>query len=277
MFSVVGVSAQNDSLLRVMSFNVKYDNPNDGPHSWSNRKLVCIDMIQKSHADIIGFQEVLHSQLSDLTEGLPGFKYVGVGRKDGATEGEYSVILYRSDRFEVLSSETFWLSEAPDSVASVGWDASMERICTWAVFMDKRLKEKIAVFNTHFDHIGEKARNSSSDLILNRMEKIAMDLPVILTGDFNADSDSRTIQKLTSGDFLVDSRNLCSQTSGPEWTFHGFGKVPENERTQIDFIFFRKDFFDVVAHSHLFQSSDQTYYSDHNPVLTVLHRTIKNE
>lgn len=268
-----GIWAQEVSELRVMSFNIRYENQNDGLHNWKNRKADCIDLIKSCQADIIGLQEVVHSQLSDLNSALPEFNYTGVGRKDGATEGEYSAIFYRSDRFDVLASGTFWLSESPESVASVGWDASMERICTWVVMNDNKLNEKIAVFNTHFDHTGEEARSHSSDLILKRMEEIAFGLPVILTGDFNADSHSRAIQKLTAGDFLVNSRLLCHETSGPEWTFHGFGNVPVNERRQIDFIFFRKDCFEVIAHFHYVLSGNQFFYSDHNPVLTVLRRT----
>lgn len=266
------VIGQNGPPLTVMTFNVRYDNPSDGVHSWKNRLTSITDLIQQSGADIIGFQEVLYSQLLDLTDAFPDYLHVGVGRKDGDTQGEYCVIMYRKNRFRCVESGTFWLSPYPDSIGSVGWDASMERICTWGIFRDLQIQEDVAVFNTHLDHVGENARNKSADLILHHLEKLSSEIPVILMGDFNADQETLTYKKLAHHNLLVDSRTICGQIKGPDWTYHGFGQVAENVRTSIDFVFVRNGFFEVTYHEHIFHKMGRTYYSDHNPVLVKLQR-----
>ena len=135
--------------------------------------------------ELIGFQEVTHSQLLFLTDELSSYEFIGVGRDDGKTKGEYSPIFYNKNNFRLITENTFWLSKTPEKV-SVGWDASMERICTYGLIEDKRSNKRIWVFNTHLDHIGKDARARSIELILDTIEKLnEEDNPIILTGDFN--------------------------------------------------------------------------------------------
>ncbi|MGB5555573.1 MAG: endonuclease/exonuclease/phosphatase family protein, partial [Flavobacteriaceae bacterium] len=121
---------------KVMTYNIKYDNVSDTVNNWNDRKEAMVDQLKKHDPGIIGMQEVLYGQLEYLDESLPDFEYVGVGRDDGKQKGEFSPILYNSKKFALLRSNTFWLSKTPEKV-SVGWDAALERICTYALFEDK--------------------------------------------------------------------------------------------------------------------------------------------
>jgi endonuclease/exonuclease/phosphatase family metal-dependent hydrolase len=170
----------NTQNIKVISYNIRYNNPNDKVNIWSNRKSTVIEFISNENADFVGMQEVLSSQLIDLMNLLPRYNYIGVGRDDGKIRGEYSPILFNNNKYEVLESDTFWLSETPNEI-SVGWDASMERICTYGLFKNLNSNKKIWIFNTHFDHVGTLAREKSVELIIDKINKLnEMNYPVLL-------------------------------------------------------------------------------------------------
>ena len=184
------------SEIKVISYNIRYNNSNDGINIWENRRSTVINFIIDENPDFAGLQEVTYSQLIFLTESLKDYDYIGVGRDDGKTKGEFSPIFYNKNKYKVLTNDTFWLSSTPEKV-SIGWDASMERICTYGLFENLDTKERLLVFNTHFDHIGNHAREKSTDLILKKINSIkSKDIPVILTGDFNLNDDNFSIKKI---------------------------------------------------------------------------------
>ena len=255
--------------LNLMTFNIRYDNPADSANNWKYRKAFATEMIRNNDVDVLGTQEVLFSQLNDIRVLLPEYAYEGVGRKDGKTEGEFSAVFYKKAKFELLKSGTFWLSENPTYVGVKGWDAAIERIVTWVLLKEKSTGKEFAFINTHFDHIGQVARRESAKLLLSKADEIAKDLPVIVTGDFNATPDSEVIRIITdvnSSNHLTDSRSLAPSILGPAWTFHGFGKVPMETRSVIDYIFV-KNGVSVSQLSVISEMSGSTYLSDHNPVL----------
>ena len=193
--------------LKVLSYNIRYNNPNDGVNHWEYRKQTIANFINEENPDFAGLQEVTHSQLEFLLSNLIDYDYVGVGRDDGKQKGEYSPIFFDSNKFSFLEGDTFWLSETPNSI-SVGWDASMERICTYGLFEERKLKRKIFVFNTHFDHVGDLARKNSAVLLIKKIKELNVNkYPVILTGDFNLDSFSETI-KLLQKEFIDSNKNI---------------------------------------------------------------------
>ena len=271
---LISTSACNDEkmILNVMSFNIRYDTPNDGENYWPFRKDFATNMIRYYEVDILGTQEVTFRQLNDMLEALPEYSYVGVARDDGKTSGEYSAVLYRKDRFKVLDSNTFWLSEDPSAIGVKGWDAAITRVVTWAILKDNKTGKRLAVFNTHFDHRGSLARIESARLLVSEVEKIAGDLPVIITGDFNATPDSEVITILTDNNnniALSDTRSLAEVTYGPDWTYHGFGQTSLENRRIIDFVFVNPK-VSVKSHAIISETLNNTYLSDHNPVLVKL-------
>jgi len=250
--------------IKAITYNIKYDNITDTVNNWNNRKVAMVNLLNQHQPEFIGMQEVLYRQLEYLNEALTAYKYIGVGRDDGKQKGEFSPILYNADSYEALESSTFWLSKTPDKI-SVGWDAAMERICTYGLFQDKISKEKIWVFNTHFDHIGVKARKKSVKLILKKIKQFNGDkLPVILMGDFNLTPLEKPIQLLQK---KMDDALLLSKTTlvGPKGTFNGFNVHDPMER-RIDYIFTQE--FDIKSYHHIDERlKSGKHISDHLPVL----------
>ena len=250
--------------LRVMSYNIRLDLASDGPNAWPHRKDAVAGLITSQRADLVGVQEALPVQLSDLDERLPQFGRFGVGRAADRS-GEYSAVFYRRDRFDVLRQDTFWLSETPDVAGSRGWDAAHERIATWGQLRDKRSGQVFFVFNTHLDHVGEVARREGTRLLLARISELAGDHPVILTGDFNAAPDSEPYGMVIAGglrDAMLASRGAHV---GPTSTWNGFRAIEPQRR--IDFVFVRGA-VDVLEHEIADDMTDQGRFpSDHLPVI----------
>jgi endonuclease/exonuclease/phosphatase family metal-dependent hydrolase len=262
LLSFMSVFPIFENTLEVVSYNIRYDNSQDGENQWDIRKETLASYLLKSSPDIIGMQEVLNNQLADLSNFLKEYKYVGVGREDGKTKGEYSPIFYRKSKLKVLMSSTFWLSETPQKI-SVGWDAALERICTYALFIDRKSKKQFWVFNTHFDHLGEIARSESVNLILERISILNVnDYPILVTGDLNLTPETLPIKKFQSNlnDVLSDL-NINDPKYG---TFNGFD-ITKNANRRIDYIFQKG--FRVLSAEHMWiKTPKDLWASDHHPV-----------
>jgi Metal-dependent hydrolase len=258
-----------DAGINVMTYNVRYDNPEDSLNNWKYRKENAANAIRFYDIDILGTQEVLHKQLLDMKSLLPEYEVIGVGRKDGKEQGEYSALWFKKSRFSLVKSGYFWLSQTPDVPGSLGWDGACERIATWAILKDKRTNKSLFVLNTHFDHVGKVARRESVKLLLNNINKIGQKLPVIVTGDFNSDPSSSVIKSLTDSNnalHLTDSRVVSPLVYGPGWSFHDFGRLPIKDRELIDYIFVRGG-IKVLKYGVLAETNNTTYLSDHTPVM----------
>ena len=262
LLSFMSVFSIFENTLDVVSYNIRYDNSQDGENQWDIRKETLASYLLKSSPDIIGMQEVLNNQLADLSNFLKEYKYVGVGREDGKTKGEYSPIFYRKSKLKVLMSSTFWLSETPQKI-SVGWDAALERICTYALFIDRKSKKQFWVFNTHFDHLGQIARSESVNLILEQISILNVnDYPILITGDLNLTPETLPIKKFQSNlnDVLSDL-NLNDPKYG---TFNGFD-ITKDANRRIDYIFQKG--FRVLSAEHLWIKTPKGLWaSDHHPV-----------
>lgn len=250
--------------LNYATINMRYDNPEDSANNWKFRKERMAKFITDQALDIFGTQELLNNQVEDLKALLPDYTMVGVGRDNGKTEGEYAALFYRTDRFEALSSGTFWLSQHPDSVGSMGWDAACTRIATWVKFRDKQNGKIFMSVNTHFDHVGEVARRESALLIIKKIKEIVGDNPTIVTGDFNVTDESDAYHTITTNEYVLkDARKIAEKATGANYTWHDFGKAPEDERGIIDFIFVTPSI--TVKSDFIPQEDPQALLSDHNP------------
>ena len=262
----------NTKNIKVISYNIRYNNPNDKVNIWSNRKSTVIEFISNENADFVGMQEVLSSQLIDLMNLLPRYNYIGVGRDDCKIRGEYSPILFNNNKYEVLESDTFWLSETPNEI-SVGWDASMERICTYGLFKNLNSNKKIWIFNTHFDNVGTLAREKSVELIIDKINKLnEMNYPVLLTGDFNLEDENKSIKKLQNE--FIDSKKDILKSNHFYGTYNGFNNVKSNKR--IDYVFFKNLILINSKHVYI-KTKAENWASDHHPVVAYLKRINEND
>lgn len=248
-----------------MSFNIRMDTPVDSLNSWQYRKDVAAQIIKMENADIVGTQEVVTNQLNDLKTRLPDYNAIGVGRQDGKEKGEHCAIFYKKDRFNVIDSGNFWLSETPLAAGVKGWDAACERITTWGILEDIESKRKVFVINTHLDHMGKIARQEGVTQLLHWADSLSNGLPIILTGDFNATPDSDVIKHVldtSNPKALVHTKDIAETKDGLSGTFHNFGKIPIDKRDFIDYIFVSSK-TKVKHHSVLPEMLNDIFISDH--------------
>lgn len=258
---LLGLSA-NAQTVELMTYNLRYDNPNDGINRWDVRKNNVINLIEKCNPDVFGTQEGLNHQLEYLNANLKAYTYVGVGRDDGKKKGEYSAIFYKKDKYKILQQSTFWLSGTPNKI-SIGWDAVLERICTYALFENIKTGNKFWVFNAHFDHVGEQAQFNSSQLIVKKIKQLnTKNYPSVFMGDLNLKPNTKAIQYLSSE--MQDSN--CKNTKNPNMgTFNAF-KHTKKVTDRIDYIFIDNNC--TIKKSRVVDCRMNTLYpSDHLPVL----------
>ena len=260
-----GIKAQQSPYgsLNIMSYNIRYNNPDDSINAWPNRKEWIKSLVKFYDTDILCIQEGLSDQV-DYLQTATGFTVEGVGRDDGKRAGEFVAIYYNPDRFVKTLSGNFWLSETPD-IPSKGWDAAIVRLCTWVRLYDKIRKQEFYVFNTHYDHMGELARNKSSELLQKQIPMIAGNNPVILTGDLNVTPQTASVDTLKT--FLNDAREVSQELPyGPDGSFNAF-KFTAPLKDRIDYIFTNNQ-IKVLKYGILSDSKDQRYPSDHLPVFS---------
>ncbi len=249
------------------TFNLRYDNPKDSGNLWKDRAPVVVSLILFHDFDILGTQEGLRNQLDDMQAGLPGYTFFGAGRDDGKSKGEHSAIFYKKDKYLVLDSGNFWLSEHPEK-SGPGWDANLNRICSWLKLKDKKSRKLFYVFNVHYDHQGVQARKESSKLILAKIQAIAGTNPVMFTGDFNGNHKSEWYLTITNSPFLKDAFFQAKNPYRNNGSFNSFqSNNPSNDI--IDHIFISKQ-FTVKRYGILTDTYHGKFPSDHFPVLAEL-------
>ena len=223
--------------MQVGSFNIRYENHGDSlrGNGWGQRCPVIAQLIQFHDFEVFGTQEGKINQLEQMKAQLPGYSYIGAGRDDGIHAGEHSAIFYKTDMFDLLDNGDFWLSPTPD-VPSKGWDAALNRVCTWGHFKVKATKQEFFYFNLHMDHIGVQARMESAKLVVEKIKEICKGKPVILTGDFNVDQTNPIYNTFTESGVLNDSYEICEIRYALDGTANGFD--PNSfTKSRIDHVF----------------------------------------
>lgn len=255
--------------LNIASYNLRYDNKGDSVKGdgWKARYPTIANIIRFNDLDVFGSQEVLHKQLLNLTDSLPGYKWLGVGRDDGKEAGEYAPIFYKTDKFKVLSNGHFWLSTDTEK-PNKGWDAVLPRICTWAYFQEIKTGFKFYFFNLHMDHVGVEARKQSSILVLSKVKQMAGKTPTILTGDFNVDQNNESYTLINTSGVLRDCYELAPIKLADNGTFNSF-KVSTVTKSRIDHVFVTKD-FKVQRYGILTNTYNGHLPSDHYPVVVAV-------
>lgn len=261
---VAGAAAQSDaSPLRVVTFNVRFGTAPDHQHAWPHRREFVQEVLGRLAPHVLGLQEALGFQLEAIAESLPAHRVLGQDRR-GGTADEYSALLVDEARLEVVEHGQFWLSETPDEVASMGWDAALPRICTWAVLRDRESGARFQVLNTHFDHRGSDARRESAVLMAARAAQ--RDLPTVLMGDLNAGVDSAPLRALREAGY-ADTLALRHPAAPPLGTFTDFTKIVGTHK--IDHVLVRGPW--VATDAEIVQwQHDGRFPSDHLPVRATL-------
>ena len=223
--------------LQVGSYNIRYENKGDSlkGNGWGQRLPIIAQQILFHDLEIFGTQEGYIGQLEGMKALLPGYEYIGVGRDDGKQAGEHSAIFYKTEVFDLLDHGDFWLSPTPD-VPSKGWDAALNRICTWGHFRVKATRQELYYMSLHMDHIGVQARMESAKLVVEKIKEICGGKPVVLTGDFNVDQNNPIYSTFVTSGILNDSYEVCEIRYALDGTANGFD--PNSFTTsRIDHVF----------------------------------------
>lgn len=261
--TLVFSTARADEKIRIMTFNVPKGNiPAEGLNTWANRAASICTFLRESQPDLLGMQEPVVSELTDILSGLDGYTMIGVARDDGSQSGEYSPIIYRTARFIVEQSGTYWLSLTPDEV-SKSWESACNRIATWAIFRDKHTGARFLYTNTHLDHVSSEARYNQMRVIKEHMQETlssAGDMPAFLTGDFNSTGTEENSPVEQAKTYLVPMNDtyLVAETK------HGVTYTFPSSKLKIDYIMGTKGVSVSDAWIHNSYYSNGQIISDHN-------------
>lgn len=245
--------------VRVMSYNIRYDNPDDRPN-WTERQGPMLAQIRFTAPDILGVQEALPHMLAALAQGLPGYAHYGKGRNDGV-QGESTAIFYSQSRFEPVRAETQWCSKTPDRPSKAD-GAGEPRIITRLVLKDRQDGALYDVRNVHFDNVSDRARSDCARQVA--AIPTAPGAHTIVLGDLNSGLDGGAYRLLATGSGLRDARPLSPIIFGPEGTFNDFDIRQSGEA--IDHIFIDAG-LGVARFATLTDSINGQVISDHYPLV----------
>ncbi|MBC7981439.1 MAG: endonuclease/exonuclease/phosphatase family protein [Armatimonadetes bacterium] len=262
--------------LKVMTFNVRYENRGDaGARAWGERVVGCVRMIRSEGLDVFGIQEGLHGQVADLRASLPDYDFHGVGRDDGKRRGEYAGIFFRKDRFDhdVEKSGTVWLSETPDQAGSKSWGNDIPRVASWVRLVDRTCARGVWVVNMHLDHRNQISREKSVRSMARKLVKMNVDdEAVVWLGDFNAVEGNDAL-------LFLNGRATKEPVDGFAGLKETFNALHPRERARGSLHFWMSDPSRQWKVDHIFVSpraevlesrvlkSGEPYLSDHFPVV----------
>lgn len=260
---------QPSDSLRVMTYNLRFAS-STGANAWPQRRPIMHELIETISPDLMGTQEGLHDQLTDIAHDLTGYAWIGVGRDDGKSAGEFMALFYRKSRLEPISTNYFWLSDTPEIPGSTTWGNKNRRMVTTVRFKDLKTRKDFYAMDTHFDHEVQIAREKSAELVRKRIADLKTTLPILLIGDFNAPAGkNKAYQMLVDDKFFDDTWNLAKERKGEGLgTFNGFKAVPQNGN-RIDWILI-KGKCNVDREEIAMFSKDGKFPSDHCPVVADL-------
>lgn len=264
--SSIELNEVTDNTISVMTYNIRYDfwaqTEEEKLNSWKNRAPIMSKLLNECKPSIICMQEVTHSQEFYMKRFLKGYNVV-VNYRENGISAEGTMIFYRTDLFDLVKSETFWLSETPD-VVSKSWGSTNYRTCTINVLKDKRTQATFLVADTHLDTKSDSVRLKQVCVILNKIK--SYNLPTLLMGDFNSSYYSETIQEVKTS--LSDiGVGWADEKAG---TYNGFRSGAISYGAKIDWIFKTNDSFVVNKYAVITNSYDGRYPSDHFPIYAEL-------
>ena len=277
-FCCADVAGAAELELRVMSFNIRYGSANDGKNHWKNRREMVFEVIRDHPSDVVGLQEALRFQMDEIREAHPVYSEIGVAREDGNNEGEYSSVLYRTDRFGVGESGTFWFSDTPEVAGSNTWGNACVRICSWARLIETKTGKAFYIYNLHLDHVSQPSREKSAVLLAERIRNRRYKEPFVVTGDFNSGENNPVIKYLRGEIAIEGPDGSRAKTSVPMIdTFRVLHPDVKDVRTahefkgtkqgnKIDYVFVPPG-TKVLEAEILYDNVDGRYPSDHYPVI----------
>lgn len=255
--------------LKIITCNIRVDVPEDkrADDGWAQRREFCAEVIRNQRADVICLQECQHAHITFLRAQLPQYDAYGLANP-GLLYHPINSILFRRERFELISAGGFWLSTTPHVAGSKSWDSHSARFANWVQLRERATGREFRSWNTHLDHIGQTAREKGAELINQACQAYPKEYPQFLTADFNAGARNPAIMALKAGGW-TDTYEAVHGSQDPGFTFHAFkgaqypgGTANGGLKPKIDFVFCRGTVKPTAA-AILRDSREGRYPSDH--------------
>ena len=261
--------------VRLITFNILFDYGDEKAYSWKSRKDRAFSLLRFHAPDIFCLQEPLQSQVDDFSKHFCEYDFLSAGCEDGISAGQHMSIFFLKEKFTLLESGKFGLSENPEKLGLVGWDAKNPRLALWTKLSQKSTGKVFFIVCTHLDHKGENARQQGALLLCDRIQKISKEFPVLVCGDFNANTSSKAYKTMTNCEFLDCANVQTSINYNQPYSYHKFllGKGQEEMQKYeddprvlkiIDHIFYKGD-MEILRHGILGDNYEGEYPSDHLP------------
>lgn len=250
--------------IRIATWNIRCVEKSDSLRgdAWSKRAPEVAKVVRFQNFEILGVQEDSPIHQTMLRELLPEYDFV-IG---DSTNG--NAILYLAERFEVLDKGLFWYSPGMEPQKK-GWDAKHLRYCNWTHFLDKRTRQDLFVFNTHWDNRGDTARIESANLTVKMIPEIAGNSPVIFMGDLNIKPDRKPLRILEKDSVFLNAAKASSVVYAPEGSFTKY-RMDRQSKETLDHIFYRGILkilrFGILRETY-FDGETFRFPSDHHPVM----------
>jgi endonuclease/exonuclease/phosphatase family metal-dependent hydrolase len=267
------VSAQ--VTLDAMTFNIRTSNGRDGENSWSYRKDLVVDTIERFAPQVVGLQEALDEQIEYLDTMLPDYRWLGIDRglNGGFGLSESTPIFYRHGQLSPIESGNFWLTSTPDVPPQRPTGDRRRRgggrIVTWARFHHRETGRQVYVFNTHFTLRRGASQLDSADLIATRVAALPEGTAVVAMGDFNNSAEDSDTWRVATSRGLRDAWLLADERRGPTATYGDFRPPGDDLTERVDWILVAGPigvrFVETVLHNE-----GGRYPSDHYPVVARL-------
>lgn len=261
----VHLAPTQTDVIKAMTFNIRVKNPFDVMNPWSKRKEIVVDLLASHAPDIIGLQEALNSQLKHIARSLPQYSVYSAGRSNGKTKGEACPILYRTDRFDLLDSGTFWFSNTPDK-PSTRFGNFVPRICSWVHLAASDTGTGFYIYNLHLDNVSQSSRAKSVRQLAEHIAARKTNEPFIVMGDFNMKIENPAMEYLQQIPQLQMTDAWLSLNAGKSniATYHSFSG--KRNGPKIDHMPLGKNA--QVLQIHIDQrDTNGKYPSDHFPVI----------
>lgn len=260
------IRPQDPQQLSVMSFNLRYPALDGQP--WRRRLPQAAAVIRQERPHLIGTQEGVLRQLTELIDALPEhYEWLGEGR-EGGDAGEFTAVIYDSRRLEITHQEVSWLSERPRVPGSRSWGARHPRTMTIADAIDRQTRRRVRFVNVHLDHRSEDAQLHSADLILEAIRAADADSEAVLLGDFNAYKDRKVYRRFMDTGLLTDAVAACPSETCEINTFHHY-RGPQRDGQHMDWILHTARLRTCATGVNTFGRGVQ-YPSDHFPLQALL-------
>lgn len=258
-----GIPEKSEEATRVMSFNVRCKN--DGIQTITNRSKVAIEVVKQYAPDSFGVQECTPRWKRIFAANLDGkYACVGAARDFYGPFTEYSSIYYLKDKYNLIDSGTFWLSETPEKRWTKSFDSACYRVASWALLEDKETGVRYTHINTHLDHVLETTREAQMKVLIECVNKVANGSPIIITGDFNAYEDDSLVYEVACESFNDAKKVAANSDKGR--TFTSYGTKEEDGTGAIDFIFADKS-LQIDTYKIIRNTVQDIYPSDHYPIV----------